>query len=135
VKLASRATTTLAVAALVSIISGCGSTHEEDVRAAAERFHQALQAGDGEAACELLSDEVQRELQDASGAACSSAVLESGLPEAGAVERVQVFDTAAQVRYSDDVLFLGDFPDGWRVIAAGCEEAASAPYDCQVHGG
>lgn len=134
-KVIARAKTYVMLIALLSVLPACGSTHEGDVEAVSERFHQALQAGDGEAACELLSDEVQKELQDSTGSACAEAVLDSGVPDGGTVDRVSVFDTAAQVRHSDDVVFLSDFPDGWRIIAAGCDEQAAAPYDCQVHGG
>ena len=48
---------------------------------------------------------------------------------------LDVFGTAAQVRFEDDVYFLGQFPDGWRITAAGCDETAAEPYDCDVSGG
>lgn len=125
----------VAALALPLVLAGCGSGHDAEVRAVAEHFHEALRSADGDGACDLLSDEVQKELQDSSGTACATQILDSGIPSAGKPGRVQVFDTAAQVRYGDDVVFLADFAEGWRITAAGCEKQASAPYDCHVHGG
>ena len=100
----------------------------------AERFHAALDAEDGAAACDRLSQDAQEELAS-SGDSCEAAILESGVASKGRVEKVQVFDTAAQVRYDEDVVFLADYPDGWKIIAAGCTPEAEAPYDCQIDGG
>jgi hypothetical protein len=116
------------------LASGCSSTQQGEVEQVAERLHAAVQAADGAAACELLSEEAQEELQD-SGDSCEVAILEAGLSPNGRVEKVSVYDTSGQVRYDDDVVFLSEFPDGWKVIAAGCEKRAAAPYDCSVHGG
>ncbi len=125
----------VAVAAVMTAtLAGCGSSRDADVERLAGQFETALQGSDGERVCELLSDEAQKELQDASGRACDVAVLESGLSPGGEIKRVRVYGTAAQVSYRDDTLFLGDYPDGWKVIAAGCEKQAGAPYDCQVKG-
>jgi hypothetical protein len=116
------------------LLTGCASTHEADVEQVAERLHAALRAEDGAAACELLSKDAQEELQE-SGDSCEVAVLEAGLSPDGRVEKVSAYGTSAQVRYDDDVVFLADFPEGWRVIGAGCEKQADAPYDCKVQGG
>ena len=77
--------------------------------------------------------EAQEELQE-SGDSCEVAVLEAGLSPDGKVEKVSVYDTSGQVRYGDDVVFLSEFPDGWKVVAAGCRRGR-APYDCSVQGG
>jgi hypothetical protein len=114
--------------------TGCSSTHEADVEQVAEQLHAALRVEDGAAACELLSEDAQKELQE-SGDSCEVAVLEAGLSPGGRVEKVSAYGTSAQVRYDDDVVFLSDFPEGWKVIGAGCEKKADAPYDCKVEGG
>ena len=122
------------VGIVVICLAGCSSTQEGEVEQVAERLHVAVRADDGAAACELLSDEAQEELQE-SGDSCEVAVLEAGLSPDGKVEKVSVYDTSGQVRYDDDVVFLSEFPDGWKVIGAGCEKQAAAPYDCTVQGG
>jgi hypothetical protein len=126
-------TLTLSMAA-VMLASSCSSTREGEVELVAEQLHAALRADDGAAACELLSAEAQKELED-SGDSCEVAVLDAGLSTDGRVEKVSVYDTSGQVRYDDDVVFLSEFPDGWKVIGAGCEKQAAAPYDCTVQGG
>jgi hypothetical protein len=126
--------TAATLAALVLILTGCSSTHEGEVEQVAEQLHAALRVEDGAAACELLSEDAQEELQE-SGDSCEVAVLDAGLSPDGRVEKVSAYGTSAQVRYDDDVVFLADFPEGWRVIGAGCEKQADAPYDCKVQGG
>lgn len=116
------------------LASGCSSTQEGEVEQVAERLHAAVRVDDGAAACELLSEEAQQELQD-SGETCEVAVLDAGLSPDGRVEKVSVYDTSGQVRYDDDVVFLSEFPDGWKVIGAACEKQAAGPYDCAIHGG
>lgn len=127
---------TAAAASLVILISlsGCSSGNDADATRAAERLHAGLRAGNGAAACDALSDEVQQELTESHGS-CETAVIESGIPDTGQVVDVDVYGTAAQVRYDADVVFLGEFPDGWKVTAAGCAPQADAPYDCKVKGG
>jgi hypothetical protein len=121
-------------AVTVLSLTGCSSTHEGDVEQVAEQLHAALRVEDGAAACDLLSEDAQEELQE-SGDSCETAVLEAGLSPNGRVKKVSAYGTSAQVRYDDDVVFLSDFPEGWRVIGAGCEKNADAPYDCKIQGG
>ncbi len=116
-------------------LSGCSSGNDDAATRAAERLRTGLQAGDGAAACDALSDEVRQELAQSQGTSCETAVMEAGIPDAGRVVDVKVYGTAAQVRYAEDVVFLGEFPDGWKVTAAGCTRQADAPYDCKVQGG
>jgi hypothetical protein len=127
-------TTAIALVALVSL-SACSSGNDDRVTQAAERLHASLRAEDGSAACDLLSDDAQTELSDSQGSSCETAVMEAGLPDSGQVVEVKVYGTSAIVRYDEDVVFLGEFPDGWEVTAAGCTPKADAPYDCQVQGG
>ena len=115
-------------------LSGCSSGNEDAVTRTSEQLHASLRGNDGAAACELLSDDAQQELAE-SGSSCATAVTETGIPDSGQVVEVTVYGTAAQVRYDEDVVFLGEFADGWKVTAAGCSPRADAPYDCQVQGG
>jgi hypothetical protein len=46
-----------------------------------------------------------------------------------------VYGQWAQVRFSGDTVFLAVFPDGWRVVAAGCEARQDRPYHCRIQGG
>jgi outer membrane murein-binding lipoprotein Lpp len=129
--------TSTAVVAAVSILvalSGCSSAHDEAAEQAVEQLHASLRADDGAAACDQLSEDVQKELTQSEGS-CATAVMEAGIPDGGRVRDVRVYGTTAQVRYDEDVVFLAEFPDGWKVTAAGCSAEAGAPYDCQVQGG
>jgi hypothetical protein len=57
------------------------------------------------------------------------------VPAAGAVENTDAFGTMAQVRFAQDTMFLAEFKDGWKVMAAGCAPEPGHPYDCQLQGG
>jgi hypothetical protein len=129
-----RLTAAIALVVLASL-SGCSSGNDDAATQVAERLHASLRADDGSAACDLLSEDVQEELADSEGGSCEDAVMEAGLPDSGQVVEVKVYGTSAQVRYDEDVVFLGEFADGWKVTAAGCTPQAGAPYDCQVQGG
>jgi hypothetical protein len=115
-------------------LSGCSSGNDDAATKAAEQLHASLRGNDGAAACDALSDEAQKELAE-SGSSCATAVLESAVPDTGKVVDVKVYGTSAQVRYDEDVVFLGEFPDGWKVTAAGCKQVAGSPYDCEIQGG
>jgi hypothetical protein len=132
-----RSLTAAAALVILMTLSGCSSGNENAVTQAAEQLHASLRSNDGAAACDLLSDDVRQELAESQGSSCATAVVEAGLPDSGRVADVKVYGTSAQVRYDDDedVVFLGEFPDGWKVTAAGCSAEADAPYDCQVQGG
>jgi hypothetical protein len=127
--------TTATILVVLASLSGCSSGNDDAATKVAERLHASLRADDGSGACDLLSEDVQQELADSEGSSCEAAVMEAGLPDSGQVVEVKVYGTAAQVRYDEDVVFLGEFPDGWKVTAAGCSPQAGAPYDCQVQGG
>jgi hypothetical protein len=51
------------------------------------------------------------------------------------VSASEVYGQRAQVRLSGDTVFLAVFPDGWRVVAAGCTARGEKPYDCVLQGG
>lgn len=122
------------IGSLVLCATACSSTQEGEVEQVAEQLRAAVEDEDGAAACELLSQEAQKELEN-SGDSCEVAIMDAGLSPDGRVEQVSVYGTSGQVRYDDDVVFLSEFPEGWKVIGAGCERQAAAPYDCTVQGG
>jgi hypothetical protein len=114
----------LAVALPVCVLTGgCGSGTEDLVRRAADDFTAALAEGDTERACDMLTERAREDAE------CSSLDLPGG-----SVESVEVWGDAAQVRTSDDVLFLRDLTSGWRVSGAGCTAQADRPYKCEVGG-
>lgn len=130
-----RSLTAAVVLVVLVSLSGCSSGNDKAARRAAENLHASLRAGDGAAACDVLSDEVQKEIAQSQGTSCESAVMEPDIPDSGRILDVKVYGTAAQVRYDEDVVFLGEFEDGWKVTAAGCSRQAGAPYDCELQGG
>ncbi|MCW2528343.1 MAG: hypothetical protein JWM76_3203 [Pseudonocardiales bacterium] len=99
----------------------------------AVRFAQAIQAGSGGTACDLLTENAQSAASGATGVSCDEAIL--NVKETSTdVSSTQVWGDAAQVRVGDDVLFLRKQNDGWRVRAAGCQRKSNGVYDCDVEG-
>lgn len=127
----------LAVAVVGAAPSGCGtvSGREQAATAAAQRFLDAVADGDGAAACAVLAPKTVEELEKSGGAGCSEAILDEDLPEPGDVETADVYGQWARVVMSADTVFLAVFPQGWRVVAAGCRPAGEGPYDCVLQGG
>jgi hypothetical protein len=111
--------------------AGCAAAAEPAVTAVAQRFAGALARHDGATACALLTDDARRDTETF-GRACPTQL--ATLPDPGAVQQVEVWGEAAQVRLGRDTVFLLRFPDGWRVSAAGCTAQGEAPYRCEVRG-
>lgn len=122
-------------AALLLGSAGCGSSHDAAVRSVAEDFHAALAEGDGEAACTLLAPATRSELEDSAGKPCPQAIVEEQLPRPSGTGEVEVFDVNGQVRFDGDTVFLSEFSNRWRVVAAGCTRHPAQPYDCTLSGG
>jgi hypothetical protein len=125
----------LAVAGLA--LTGCASVENRGDAAAsvALRLLTAAQSDDGAGACAVLAPETRAELIDSAGRPCPEAILDEDLPGPGRVEATAVFGQWAQVRLAGDTLFLAVFPEGWRVVAAGCTPRPERPYDCTLQGG
>jgi len=127
-----------AICVLVLAVGGCASVDDRG-RAAAEvaiTMFGALAGEDGSAACGVLAPETRSEVEQAhDDEPCARAILDEDLPEPGRVTGTDVYGQWAQVRFSGDTVFLAVFPDGWRVVAAGCEARADRPYDCAIQGG
>ncbi|MFI5627092.1 hypothetical protein ACIA03_26780 [Nocardioides sp. NPDC051685] len=120
---------------LPMILTGCGSGQDEAVRDRAAAFQDAVSAQDWARACELLAPETRSELEVAAKSPCAGALAEEELPAPGPLDHVDVFGTTAEVRYQGETLFLTQFADGWRLLAAGCTPQPPKPYDCALHGG
>jgi hypothetical protein len=126
----------LAVLALITS-AGCASAGERATAAAAvaTRLLTVVAGGDGAAACAMLAPDTVSELEQSAGKPCARAILDADLPAPGSVTRADVYGQWAQVRLSDDTVFLAVFPGGWRVVAAGCQPRQDRPYDCVLKGG
>lgn len=125
--------------ALASVLAAGGlaactaDTERSEVQRVAVDFVTAVQDGNGQHACELLTSEAQKSVTGATDFACASAVV--NIDESGSeVHRIQVWGDAAQVKVGSDTVFLQRFPDGWQVRAAGCQSQPGAAYDCDVDG-
>jgi hypothetical protein len=125
----------VAVVAVLSVLGmgGCASSEEDRARAAADDFVTAVHDEDGGRACALLAPATVEELEQSSGETCAKAVLEEGV-DAGARKASSTFGSMSQVGYAEDVVFLAEFDDGWRVVAASCTPRRGGPYDCAIQG-
>jgi hypothetical protein len=124
----------LAAGVLVLSAAGCSSvgSQEEAASGVAVRWQKAVDARDGEAACAVLAPGTLKTV--AEDQPCPQAILDKDLPRPGTVVETSVYGQWAQVKLDDDTVFLGAFPGGWRVVAAGCTPQGSRPYDCTVEG-
>jgi hypothetical protein len=130
-----RAKSVLCACLLALGLPACGTAdREHDAAAVAERFHAALEARDGEAACSELNPETASELEQQEKKPCEEAILTLELPRGGSVVDARVYATTAFAQRGEgDSDFLDRGPDGWMVSAAGCEPTApEQPYDCEL---
>jgi hypothetical protein len=121
-------------AGLAIALPAC-SDQEAAVRSTAERFYAAVERGDGQAACEELSEDTVDQLEQSEGADCEQAATELELSGSRARD-VQVFSDSGMVDFDGgDRVFLTQEPDGWKISAAGCridEDADEVPHECSV---
>jgi hypothetical protein len=123
----------LALAA-VAALAGCGRGDDDRaVTAVSERFLRAVEDGQGQRACDQLSQGARDALEHDERASCTEAAPDLDV-HASPVRRAQVFATGAKVDLADGAsLFLELTPAGWRIAAAGCRpEPRDAPYTCEV---
>ena len=119
---------------MVLLATGCsGSPENETVQDVTSRFESALADHDGSAACSLLAAGAVRRVQDLRPEGCAQALPTLALP-ASPPGSTQVWGDTAQVRTTADTVFLRRFPDGWRIIGAGCTPRDEQPYQCKVDG-
>ena len=119
----------LVVAALP--LTGCASMQQPEGEQVATRFEDA--GADPGARCDLLAPATLATLEQDESASCAEAIEAVPLG-GGPVESVEIWGGDAQVRLSDDTLFLTETRAGWRVTAAGCRSRGEAPYECELEG-
>jgi hypothetical protein len=132
--------TRLSIVIVLSVLlamAGCGTVDDRATAATttAERMLEAVQNRDGATACAALAPDTAAEITESTGKGCAEAILEEDLSAPGAVRKAEVYGQRAQVRFDNDTVFLGAFPNGWRVMAAGCVPRGDRPYDCTLQGG
>lgn len=122
--------------ALACAMSGCGAVdaRREAARAMVSRFEQAVRAGDAASLCGALAPGTREELELSAQATCAASVLGEDLPNGGAGRHVDVHGRQARAVLEKDTLFLSLFPDGWKVVAAGCRPQGDRPYQCSIKG-
>jgi hypothetical protein len=127
----------VAAGLLAVALAACGNAdRERDAATVTERFHAALEAGDGAAACEELSEETASKLEQQEEMRCEEAILGLELPEGGTVTVRKVEVRSAFTRLSvGGADFLNEGPRGWKIAAAGCRPTApEQPYECMLEG-
>jgi hypothetical protein len=127
----------LAVSAclLALVPAGCGTAERErDAAAVVDRFHAALEDGDGKAACDELSQEAAKKVEEQETKPCEEAILDLDLPQGGTPSSEHVEMQSAQVSLAQGGSdFLSEGPGGWTISAAGCRPTApEQPYDCEL---
>jgi hypothetical protein len=130
-----RAKPVLCACLLALGLPGCGTAdRERDVAAVAGRFHAALEARDGEAACAELNPETASKLEQQEKNPCEEAILTLELPSGGTIAGARVYVTSASAQRAEGGTdFLDKGPHGWMVSAAGCEPTdPEQPYDCEL---
>ena len=115
--------------AAAAALSGCAAMQQPEV----ERVAVDFATGDPTTRCALLAPAALSAVEHDEGAACAAVVAELA-PRGGDVQQVEVWGDEAQVRLSDDTLFLTSTGAGWKVVAAGCTANAEAPYSCRLEG-
>jgi len=120
---------------LVLAVAGCGTgARSDDAAAVSERFHAALESGDGQAACDELSEETASKLEQEEKKPCEKAVLEVEIPKGGTVTVNGVEMRSAYIGVAQGSTdFLDEGPEGWEVSAAGCRATTpDHPYECEL---
>ena len=115
-----------------AVLAGCGGSQDAAVAEASTSLLEAVDQGDGEAACALLAPAVRTEIQDTTGKPCERAILDEPVGAASGPAQVEVFDTAAQAVVGSETVFLSRFDGRWLVIAAACTAVPDQPYDCSI---
>ncbi|MFD7631866.1 hypothetical protein ACFV7Q_38685 [Streptomyces sp. NPDC059851] len=122
----------------LAALAACGSSAPAARQGAAGRaglaFAQALAAGDHLRACGLLAPSTRRQLEQDERQDCPQALAAEQLPVAGGLRDVRAYGRQAMARMTGDTLFLSQFADGWKVVAAGCTPQRDRPYECLVKG-
>jgi outer membrane murein-binding lipoprotein Lpp len=117
--------------AALLLLGGCSNVAAQDAAAAAVQFLRAEPAQ----ACTFLAPHTAEVLAAQAGGDCARGLARIDRAAGGEVLAVETAGESAQVRFTDDTVFLAHFPGGWRVTAAGCARAEpdpAVPYECEV---
>jgi hypothetical protein len=120
---------------LAVAVAGCGTAERgDDAAAVATRFHQALEQGDGQAACAELNPETASKLEQEEMKPCEEAITSLELPKGGSLADARVYVTSALASLADGTAdFLDESSEGWWISAAGCKATEPGqPYDCEL---
>jgi uncharacterized protein YceK len=123
--------------AVCLLATGCGTaSKEDDIIAVSDRFHAAIDARDGTAACAELSANAIETLERQEKRPCREAVLALDLPAGARASAPEVYVTSGYAELTgSNVAFLEEGPAGWKVAAAGCTPSSpDRPYDCELGG-
>ncbi|MFF1446532.1 hypothetical protein [Streptomyces sp. NPDC058295] len=117
-------------------LAACDSTEQRSakVSTAATAFEEALSKGDRAALCAALAPQTRKEVEDSAKKACADAITAQDLPAGGPIRGVDVHGRQGRAVLASDTLFLSQFPDGWKIVAAGCKPQPGQPYECSVKG-
>ena len=120
----------------MGLLVSCSGPERPDSGAeeTANRFSSALAAGQGEAACALLSPLAKEEVSQTQGEPCPEAITAMKLEVSGRVSDVSAYLRTAEVRYADSTAFMSRFDGQWRIFAAGCTPRPGLPDDCALQG-
>ncbi len=66
-------------------------------------------------------------MAQSAGTSCAAGILQEDLPKPSPAVRTQVFGHQALVETRTDTVFLSEFPQDWKVIAAGCTPQGDKP--------
>ena len=121
---------TLALLLLCLATTGCGRAGDRDrATEVAQKFLQAVGAGDGAVACGLLAADTRKALEDEEQKPCGEAIGAVQI-DAGAPTAVELYLTNAKADLDNGgSAFLSETGDGWRVSAAGCTVGEGPPED------
>jgi hypothetical protein len=112
------------------LLAGCAHPGGGEVRAATTAFFAAVEANDGHKACADLAPQAAEALGTADST-CADEIVKLDL-KGGSYLSAQVWGDRAEVKMSQDTVFLARFSNGWKVTGAGCEAQPQGPYDCDV---
>jgi hypothetical protein len=118
----------------VLALTGCGRDGDRrEVGTVVTQFYAAVQDHHGARACELLSSDTRKALEQQASASCARAIEQVKLSP-GRLGPVRVYSTEASAALvGGDTVFLGDTAQGWRIDAAGCRpQGHGEPADCEV---
>lgn len=117
------------ITVLLPAASACAALHQTEVEQVAAVFGRA--ETDPAERCTLLAPATIAAVEHDESMTCAAALSQLELP-GGTVESSEVWGDNAQVRLTDDTLFLTSTGEGWRVVAAGCRSRGDGPYLCRL---